>query len=70
MRLGAWRVITVVSGRLRAWAKRVKFSAVSPRPWRRRRRFVGGCWFLVFVFVLGFGGGLVIVRGRLGGKSA
>lgn len=64
MRLGAWRVITVVSGRLRAWAKRVKFWAVSPRPWRRRRRFVGG-WF-----VLGFGGGLVIVRGRLGGKSA
>lgn len=56
----------VVSGRCRARAKEVKAVAESPRPWRRRRMFGGGCGCVC----CGEHGGGVMVRERWEGKSA
>lgn len=62
--VGAWRVRTVVSGRLRARPKVLNVALVSPMPCRRRRMLGGGRVLVVVVF------GAVIEMFRCGGKSA
>jgi len=58
--VGACREMQTVSGRERRWERVVKGWWVSPRPWRRTRALLG---------VEVEGGGGVMVRVRVGGKS-